>query len=111
MAPTSSGPNDSAVNLVEEEELELQELKDGRFHHENDQRREGGDEEEKDGIEDEEEVGMQQFQLFSPEEERKVRRRLDRRVVLFIAFLYLLSFLDRSSTSRLSIQQEKVQLT
>lgn len=92
MAPSSSGPNDSAVNLVEDEELELQELKDGRFHH-----AQGEDDLGKDGVEDEE-LGTKQYQLYSPEEERKVRRRLDRRVVLFIAFLYLLSFLDRSST-------------
>jgi hypothetical protein len=34
---------------------------------------------------------------YSPEEERKVVRILDRKLVLFLAFLYLLSFLDRSS--------------
>ena len=36
--------------------------------------------------------------LFTPEEERAVVRKLDRRLVLLIAFLYMLSFLDRSST-------------
>lgn len=80
------------MNFVEEEEFELEELKDGRFHH-----AQGEGDVERDGGEDEE-LGTKQYQLYSPEEERKVRRRLDRRVVLFIAFLYLLSFLDRSST-------------
>ena len=34
---------------------------------------------------------------YTPEEERAVVRKLDRRLVLFVAFLYMLSFLDRSS--------------
>lgn len=37
------------------------------------------------------------FELFTPDEERRVRRKLDRRLVLFMGLLYLLSFLDRSS--------------
>ena len=36
---------------------------------------------------------------YTPEEERVVIRKLDRRFVLFLAFLYMLSFLDRSSRS------------
>jgi len=93
MAPSSSGQESSAARLnPAEEELELEELKDGRFHHGRAQ-----DDDNKD-VEEDEELGTKQYQLYSPDEERKVRRRLDRRVVLFIAFLYLLSFLDRSST-------------
>jgi hypothetical protein len=38
------------------------------------------------------------FMLYTPDEEKKVLRKLDRRLVLFMALLYLLSFLDRSST-------------
>lgn len=34
---------------------------------------------------------------YTVEEERGVVRRLDKRLVLFLAFLYMLSFLDRSS--------------
>lgn len=34
---------------------------------------------------------------YTPEEERGVVKRLDKRLVLFLAFLYMLSFLDRSS--------------
>ncbi len=38
-------------------------------------------------------------ELYSPIEERAVIRKLDRRLVLFVALLYMLSFLDRSSKS------------
>lgn len=39
------------------------------------------------------------FQLYTPDEDRAVRRKFDRRLVLFVALLYMLSFLDRSSRS------------
>ena len=39
------------------------------------------------------------FMLYTPDEERGVVRKFDRRVVLLMALLYMLSFLDRSSTS------------
>lgn len=37
------------------------------------------------------------FTLFTPDEEAAILRKFDRRLVLFIALLYMLSFLDRSS--------------
>jgi hypothetical protein len=37
------------------------------------------------------------YQLYTPDEERAVIRKFDRRLVLFVALLYMLSFLDRSS--------------
>jgi len=37
------------------------------------------------------------FELYSPTEDAAVLRKLDRRLVLFMALLYMLSFLDRSS--------------
>lgn len=37
------------------------------------------------------------FTLFTPDEEAAVLKKFDRRLVLFIALLYMLSFLDRSS--------------
>jgi MFS family permease len=37
------------------------------------------------------------FELYTPDEERKVRHKLDTRLVLFVALLYLFSFLDRSN--------------
>lgn len=39
----------------------------------------------------------QSFQLYTPDEERAVIRKFDRRLVLFVHILYMLSFLDRSS--------------
>ena len=41
--------------------------------------------------------GAESLRKFTPEEEKAVVRKLDRRLVLFLAFLYMLSFLDRSS--------------
>lgn len=41
------------------------------------------------------------FQLYTPEEEQTVVRQFDRRLVLFLALCYLLSFLDRSSARSL----------
>ncbi len=46
---------------------------------------------------------MQSFQLYTPDEERAVIRKFDRRLVLFVALLYMLSFLDRSSTCGYSL--------
>ncbi|RDW69536.1 hypothetical protein BP6252_08556 [Coleophoma cylindrospora] len=37
------------------------------------------------------------YQLYTPDEERAVVRKFDRRLVLFVALLYMLSFLDRSN--------------
>lgn len=41
--------------------------------------------------------GTENFELFTTDEAKAVVRKLDRRLVLFLAFLYMLSFLDRSS--------------
>ena len=41
--------------------------------------------------------GAESLKAFTADEEKAVVRKLDRRLVLFIAFLYMLSFLDRSS--------------
>jgi hypothetical protein len=40
---------------------------------------------------------VQSFELYTPDEDRAVLRKLDRRLVSFMAMLYCLSFLDRSS--------------
>jgi hypothetical protein len=40
------------------------------------------------------------FLLYTPDEENAVRRKFDRKLVLFVALLYMLSFLDRSSASQ-----------
>lgn len=43
---------------------------------------------------------LQSFMLYTPDEESSIIKKFDRRLVLFVAFLYMLSFLDRSSTFR-----------
>jgi hypothetical protein len=40
---------------------------------------------------------VQSYQLYTPDEERAIVRKFDRRLALFVALLYMLSFLDRSS--------------
>ena len=40
---------------------------------------------------------VQSFELYTPDEDKAVLRKLDRRLVAFMALLYCLSFLDRSS--------------
>lgn len=53
------------------------------------------------GDEDEQEddhSSVESFELYTPDEEKSLLRKLDTRLVLFLAFLYMLSFLDRSST-------------
>lgn len=40
---------------------------------------------------------VQSYELYTPDEDLAVLRKLDRRLVLFMALLYCLSFLDRSS--------------
>jgi hypothetical protein len=40
---------------------------------------------------------VQSFELYTPDEDTAVLRKLDRRLVAFMALLYCLSFLDRSS--------------
>ncbi|TFA99178.1 hypothetical protein CCMA1212_008962 [Trichoderma ghanense] len=37
------------------------------------------------------------FLLYTPDEDKAVRRKFDRKLVLFVALLYMLSFLDRSN--------------
>lgn len=40
---------------------------------------------------------VQSYELYTPDEDRTVLKKLDRRLVAFMALLYMLSFLDRSS--------------
>jgi len=52
-------------------------------------------------------ASVQSYELYTPDEERRVRRKLDTRLVLFVALLYLMSFLDRSSSSSPSSQHSR----
>ena len=40
---------------------------------------------------------VQSFELYTPDEEKAVRQKLDTHLVLCVALLYMLSFLDRSN--------------
>ncbi|KAK3721072.1 hypothetical protein LTR37_003362 [Vermiconidia calcicola] len=119
LTPESLSDDDNDLEDLEAEEgLELKELgKDGQHirHHRSpvNQATAGGDEEE--DSDDEDDDGALQgrksrrrdsaasFELYTPDEERKVRRKLDTRLVLFVALLYLLSFLDRSNIGNAKI--------
>jgi hypothetical protein len=48
---------------------------------------------------------VQSYQLYTPDEERAVVRKFDRKLVLFVALLYMLSFLDRSSEFVVSLHR------
>lgn len=48
------------------------------------------------------ESSTESFELYTPDEERAVLKKLDINLVLFMSFLYMLSFLDRSSMSLMS---------
>ncbi|KAH8594355.1 major facilitator superfamily domain-containing protein [Bisporella sp. PMI_857] len=43
------------------------------------------------------------FQLYTPDEENAVVKKFDRKLVLFVALLYMLSFLDRSNIGNAKI--------
>lgn len=47
--------------------------------------------------EDDDNSSVHSFELYTPDEEKSLLRKLDTRLVLFLALLYMLSFLDRSS--------------
>ena len=40
---------------------------------------------------------VQSYELYTPDEDKTVLKKLDRRLVSFLALLYCLSFLDRTS--------------
>ncbi|KAK5117361.1 hypothetical protein LTR62_005978 [Meristemomyces frigidus] len=48
-------------------------------------------------------ASAQSFELYTSDEERRVKRKLDTHLVLFVALLYLLSFLDRSNIGNAKI--------
>lgn len=48
-------------------------------------------------------TSVQSFELYTPDEERAVRRKLDTHLVVFVAVLYMISFLDRSNVGNAKI--------
>ncbi|EGX92776.1 MFS transporter, putative [Cordyceps militaris CM01] len=53
------------------------------------------------------------YKLYTPDEEAVVRRKFDRRLVLFLSLLFLLSFVDRSNigNARIAGMEEDLQTT
>ncbi|QPH16254.1 hypothetical protein C2857_000852 [Epichloe festucae Fl1] len=53
------------------------------------------------------------FQLYTPDEEAAVKRKFDRKLVLFLALLFMLSFLDRSNigNARIAGMDQDLQTT
>lgn len=56
-------------------------------------------------------ASIQSFELYTPDEERAVLRKLDSKLVLFVALLYLLSFLDRSNIGNAKVAGMKQDLS
>lgn len=80
-SPASSSTLEEARNGAEKLGIEMEELGTDNDH-----------------VEKLQEVDLEDEETqYSAKEERAVLKKLDRRVVLFVAGLYLLSFLDRSS--------------
>ncbi|KAH0264200.1 MFS general substrate transporter, partial [Aureobasidium melanogenum] len=50
-----------------------------------------------DDDDDDDNSSVHSFELYTPDEEKSLLRKLDTRLVLFLALLYMLSFLDRSN--------------
>lgn len=124
MPPSSSSRNEPVkgikhsssprTSLGEREDLELQELStdgtratrseshDAKSGAERDNDYEEDDESDEDnaplaGTGRRRTSSVQSFEMYTPDEERQVRRKLDTRLVLFVALLYMMGFLDRSN--------------
>lgn len=104
LTPDSDSEEDVVLEGLEAEEgYELKPLnKHGKGHASED---EDEDCDEDAGAEDNEQAARKRrrrasaasFELYTPDEERRVLRKLDTRLVIFVALLYMMSFLDRSN--------------
>lgn len=63
----------------------------------------GGDPETREASMHSRRTSVQSFELYTPDEERALIRKLDVRLVLFVALLYMMSFLDRSNIGNAKI--------
>jgi len=48
-------------------------------------------------------TSVQSFELYTPDEERAVRRKLDTHLVIFVTVLYAISFIDRSNVGNAAL--------
>ncbi|TKA33566.1 hypothetical protein B0A50_00401 [Salinomyces thailandicus] len=107
--PEADSDEDELEELEEQEGYELKSLGPSRGFGRHPPARRSADEEGQDDDEDDDDTSsttrahrrrrasVASFELYTPDEERRVRRKLDTLLVLFVALLYLLSFLDRSN--------------
>jgi hypothetical protein len=113
LTPESDSEEDSDLELGEVgESFKLQrrgkDVEKGRAADEND---ENDDDDDEEGVYDGHQrqhrrasvSTVQSYQLYTPDEERAVVRKFDKKLVLFVALLYMLSFLDRSSMAPISL--------
>jgi MFS family permease len=119
MAPDELSPNSSSTSNArltpdsdsEDSDLEIGELGESfKLQRRSKDAEKSGGLDDDDDDDDDDDVGyedrgrrrgsistVQSYQLYTPDEERAVVRKFDRKLVLFVALLYMLSFLDRSS--------------
>lgn len=103
LTPDTASEDEYAVDVDEKDSGEGYELEEGIGNkHDEDGRRSSSEERPS--------RPRQPTQLYTPEEEQAVVRKFDRRLVVFLALLYMLSFLDRSSTPPLSSLPPRVTL-
>ncbi|KAG6023068.1 hypothetical protein E4U41_002092, partial [Claviceps citrina] len=60
-------------------------------------REEADDDDDDDDVEGAASRSLERSELYTPEEDARVRRKFDRNLVLFVAMLFMLSFVDRSN--------------
>ncbi|RMY99616.1 hypothetical protein D0862_07055 [Hortaea werneckii] len=106
--PEEGSDEDELEDLEESEGYELKRLNKSRSKRGSTAEDAIGDDDHDDG---EDEVratrrrtaSVASFELYTPDEEHRVRRKLDTHLVLFVAMLYMMSFLDRSNIGNAKI--------
>jgi len=125
LTPDSDSEDEVDLHDLENEHgLELRELNGNREHGEVGHTTAGAEAEDNEDVENGghhirrpqrkiRRASVASFQLYTPDEEDRVRRKLDTRLVLFVALLYLLSFLDRSNIGNAKVAglTEDLQMT
>lgn len=98
LTPSENNSDDGLSMLEDKDAYELQPISSPGSTPEDDALRDSDDDE--DGPRYTSRALVQSYELYTPDEDRAVLKKLDRRLVGFMALLYCLSFLDRSSKLR-----------
>lgn len=95
---SSDNDSDDGLPMVgDEDAYELRPISGSGSAPEDDALRDPYDEDEDDEPRYTSRASVQSYELYTPDEDRAVLKKLDRRLVGFMALLYCLSFLDRSN--------------